>query len=352
MRQAQHTPDDLVDAPPQEWLDGAWRFRMKLPRAWHASPGSTLLPRAHEVTLLARYERDDPPAKLEVFGTLLEREVDAGDWLTHSYMLAGKTIERVAEPTRTAKVADVEATWGSDDTIRAGRFHATKQGSRMYLLICSTDAKHRDQLASLSAACAASFEPEKGADVSFSEVMRPHKAKTPVPWQMLLPASWIVEYGSSGEDVASLQAENIRRGDDDPGETVGKLAFAVLSRSAGKTPRDVAELYLSAVRDNGLDIGYENVSLEVARKPFSQSWYLVAPVAHEDLPGELRCRVMCHDDVWVLAGLLGLTRETNLQAWMQNKRALDVVTFGLKFKASSNKRLTPSDGAEHGPTTI
>jgi hypothetical protein len=61
---------------------------------------------------------------------------------------------------------------------------------------------------------------------------------------------------------------------------------------------------------------------------------------------------MCHDDVWVLAGLLGLTRETQLQAWMQNKRALDLMTFGLKFKTSRNTRLAPSDGAEHGQTTI
>ena len=67
MKEAQDMPGDLVDAPPQEWLDRAWRFRMKLPGAWRGSPGSTLLPKTHELTLLARYERDDPPAKLEIY---------------------------------------------------------------------------------------------------------------------------------------------------------------------------------------------------------------------------------------------------------------------------------------------
>jgi len=332
MTKAAAMTDDLVDAPPQEWLDSRWRFRMKLPRAWRGSPGSTLPPKANQLSLLARYERTDPPAKLEIFAAPLEREVDTSDWLAQCYMLAGKTVDAVGETTRSAKRAHVEASWNSDEGIHGGRFCAIKQGSRMYLLICSTTAQHRSQLAALSATPTDTFAAERAPDEPFSEDMRTHRATTPIGWELPLPTSWIVEQGSSSDDAASFQAENIRHDRDDPEETVGKMAFAVLARSAGKTARDVAELYLSAVRENGLDIGTENVTVEAAQKPFTQSWYLVASVACADLPGELRCRVMRHDDVCVLAGMLGLTRDNDLKAWMENKRALDVATFGLRLK--------------------
>jgi hypothetical protein len=42
---------------------------------------------------------------------------------------------------------------------------------------------------------------------------------------------------------------------------------------------------------------------------------------------------MCHPKAWVLAGMLGLTSQQDVGAWMQNKRALDLTTLGLKLRA-------------------
>jgi hypothetical protein len=56
-----------------------------------------------------------------------------------------------------------------------------------------------------------------------------------------------------------------------------------------------------------------------------------APVWRESMPGELRCTVLCHEHAWVLAALVGLTREERPAAWMQNRRALSLCAFGTRI---------------------
>ncbi|RLB61359.1 MAG: hypothetical protein DRI90_11575 [Deltaproteobacteria bacterium] len=323
---------DLVPAPPQEWLAEDWHFRVSVPRACTMVPGSTNPPALDELRLLARFERRKPSAEIAVLGALLDREVDALDWLEQSSALKCKQIVAVAEVARQGAQADVEVTWKNGKGDHAGRYYATKAGPRLFVLACSGAPDDQAQLADDFAAVIDTFEPCLEPTARYSEPMRRHGGETPIPWQLTLPVSWILEIGSSSEEADSFQAENLRRTSGGSAEMVGKLAFAVLARSAGETPREVATLYLDAVKDHGLTMGPETVNAEPAAEPFSQSWCLVAPVLRDDLPGELRCRVLCHPRVWVLAGVLGLTREDDVDAWMQNKRVLDLMMSTLRLK--------------------
>jgi hypothetical protein len=323
---------DLVDAPPQEWLAEDWHFRMKVPRACTMVPGSTNPPDLDELRLLARFERHKPSAEIAVLGALINREVDALDWLEQSSALKSKRIVAVAEVPHQGAQADVEVTWKNGTGDHAGRYYATKAGPRLFVVACTSGRDDQADLAAEFGAVIDTFEPCQEPTARYSEPMGRQGGETPIEWQLALPASWIVEIGSSSEEADSFQAENLRTPPGCPPEMVGKLAFAVLARSAGETPREIATLYLDAVSDHGLTLGSETVSAEPASEPFTQSWCLVAPVRRDDLPGELRCRVLCHPRVWVLAGVLGLTREDDVDAWMQNKRVLDVMMSTLRLK--------------------
>jgi hypothetical protein len=155
----------------------------------------------------------------------------------------------------------------------------------------------------------------------------------PVRWSVRVPESWNLEPGSKSPDIASFQAANVRSGDD-PGdeELVGKLACAVFARGLAKRPRDVAELYLGAVREHEISIDRDEFDEEEARRPFQRSWRLISGVDRGGVRGELRCRVMQHPEVWMLAGVLSPARDDDAAAWMQNKRALDVVTGAVRLE--------------------
>ena len=323
---------DLVEAPPQEWLDEDWHFSLQVPRACQVRPGTKHPPEVDELRLLARFERSKPAGEIAVFGTLLEREIDALDWLEQSPAMRNRRIVSLGEVERLGAEADVEVAWKNGTGDRSGRYFVTKAGPRLFVLACSSGTDDAPLLAGEFAAAIQSFAPKHDPKGRYAEPMRRHGGETPVPWQLTLPASWVLEMGSSSEEADSFQAENLRHPPGAPPEMVGKLAFAVLGRGAGETPRSIANLYLDAVAEHGLVLGDEEVAALDPVAPFTQSWSLIAQVRREELPGELRCRVLCHPRVWVLAGVLGLTREEDVDAWMQNKRVLDVMIATLRLK--------------------
>jgi hypothetical protein len=165
------------------------------------------------------------------------------------------------------------------------------------------------------------------------EPMRVESAATPVPWRVSIPASWKIDPGGGSDEVASFQATNLaHRGEPDE-EAVGKLVVAVFARGALGRPREVARLYLDALAEAGLRVHSDTFEEEPAAEPFDRSWILVSPASRSaSLPGEVRCRVMRHARVWVLAGALSPRAEDDRAAWMQAKRALDVATQTLRIK--------------------
>ena len=71
-------------------------------------------------------------------------------------------------------------------------------------------------------------------------------------------------------------------------------------------------------------------------RPLEQSRLLITPARLAGQEGvELRCRVGLAKGLWFIAGIVGPARHVNPFAWMQNKRALDVITGSLQFGGES-----------------
>jgi hypothetical protein len=314
----------------QEWLDARWRYHLRLPGQFRAYPGPPLEP-GRFPQLLARYERAEPLTTVEVRAAKLPFEVDAADWLASSAVLpiwaSGGDIASESKGRR----ALAQGEWNEGEERWAGRFVAHKAGPRMFVIGVRTPRSTAGLLE--EALERASFEPEHEDGGKFAEPLRKYGAATPIEWTTTLPASWIFDPGTRGPEAASFQAEKLQRVAGRPDELIGKLAFAVLARSIANTPRAVAALYLDALREHGLDVQFATVSTEHARRPFVGSWRLVAPVLRDTHAGEVHCRIACDERVWALGGVLSARREDHVDAWMQNKRALDLLFLGLRFKA-------------------
>lgn len=324
---------DLLPVVERRCPDEAWHFRISVPRGWSVGPGALAAPTADAPGELALLRRDDPPAELRVLGVPLDREVDPADWLDLSPLLDGKSVVSRQPVRTTAGIrGDVLSTWTEADRAHAGRFLATKIGGRLFLLTFRTPIEHYAALAADAARALGSFGPIDGSGGAYAERVQTHAEATPVRWAITLPGAWVLEPGSKGPDVASFQAENVRSERSEEDELVGKLACAVLARSSAKRPREVASAYLDAVRENDITIDRDDFQEEAAGQPFDRAWYLVSDVDRGGVGGELRCRVLLHRRVWMLAGVLSPRREDDAAAWMQNKRALDVVTGAVRLE--------------------
>jgi hypothetical protein len=323
---------DFIEVASQEWLDPAWHYRLRLPPAYRGEAGPPVGGRLDMLQLLARYGRPDVGAGIEVSATTLEREVAAADWLACAPMLGGRELVDGSEVDDGHGRAAVDVTWQDRDERWCGRVVCRKSGDRMFVLESSVPVRERDGAERELFGVLDSFEPALPPKEEFAEALRSHGSDKPVHWRTSLPASWIFEPGSEGDEAASFQAENRRQRVGEGDELVGKLAFAVLSRAMGATAREVAELYLSALRDHGLAVGAPTIDPRPARRPYLGIWQMVGQVWRDELPGELRCAVLCHPDAWILAGLVGLQREDSAEAWMQNKRALELCAFGTRIQ--------------------
>jgi hypothetical protein len=102
---------------------------------------------------------------------------------------------------------------------------------------------------------------------------------------------------------------------------------------------------LGSLRENQVTLGHIGFEEEAPPPPphngepapFAQSWLLCTPVEREGLAGELRCRVMRHKHLWVVGSVLGPARRDDVEAWMRNKRQLDLATSSLEISMKKPK---------------
>ena len=311
--------------------EAPWHHRVALRAGYSMKPDPLAVPASESPTSLGRFRREDPSTEIEIFGAVLGREVDPADWLDASPLVAGaRVVSRHVEPAAAGARGSVVAALGDG---RVARLFAAKWGARVLALRCVTRADDYPALAEELLVTLRSLEPVDPGGGRFAEPMHTETASAPLSWKTSIPASWKVEPGGGDEDVASFQATNLALRGDPEEEPVGKLAFAVFARGALKRPREVASFYLDALAEGGLRVQSDAFEEEPAEDPFEHAWLLTSPVARSQcLPGEVRCRVMRHERVWVLAGLLSPRAEDDRAAWMQDKRALDVVTQTLRIK--------------------
>lgn len=327
---------DFISIEQTRCKDPIWHFKMGLPHGCKLGPQGEDPPGVDAPSTLALYHRDNPPMDIEVIGIQAIREVDPADYLDCLMEAEGKQVlSRKPVPMRAGVVGDCVAVWEADGKSFAGRFFCTKWGPRLFLICFRTPKEHYETLAEDCFVSIATFSVLDDSLGLFSEKVHTLNDTVPVPWRVILPESWVIQAEpNAGNKVSSFQAAQTPVV---PSKTLevlyGKLSFAVIARSEAKSGRAAANAYLSAVRDLGIQIENDQFAEEPAAEPFERSWLLVSPIQKGANPGELRCRVLMHAQAWVVAGVVGPTRKESALAWMQNKRAIDILTSTLKLKS-------------------
>ncbi len=328
--------DDFFSVTQTRCVDRRWHFQVGVHRASKAGPGGEAPPEGQEIQSLGLFQRESPPADVEILGMALGIEIDPADWLEEFLRLHGmEVVSRRPVRMLAGVVGDVVARWSAEGGSFAGRFFATKWGPRLFLLWGRTGLASYPELAEDFFVSVMTFRVLDDSLGLFAEKVRTVAGGEPISWKAMVPGSWKVEPENAREGVGAFQASLISPAEEGGAaqqELLGKLSFAVVSRAKATKAREVARKYFDALRD--LDIDLESTALveEEASAPYEQSWLLVSPFNRKGGTGEVRCRILQHPRAWVVAGVVGPNREADVAAWMQCKRALDIAALALELR--------------------
>jgi len=326
----------LIDRSP----DPAWHFKLNLHRETRIAPEGKVTPTiAEPFQTLALFQRPDPLADLEIFGVHLPVEIDTADWLA-LWLERHKMVVNSSRPLNTPRgmLGDCVCTWDTPGGPFAGRFAALRWGGRVFFLALRTPLNFYPAIADDFFAAAASFAPEQvDADALNGEVHQKIEIPLPLPATVTLPASYTIAMDVSDARISAYGGDQQMRADLPDDAAFGKLNFLLAEAALADHPAKAAALYLTPLMKNPITMGGDEFAEEGAMGAFGQSWLLVSPATFsppgaEAIACEVRCRVMWHEKAWFVAGVLGPARHVGPIAWMRNKRALDVVTFGVVLK--------------------
>lgn len=317
--------------------DEHWHFAMYLPADVVCAHEGALSPELDASTSLGLYQTSKPAVDFEVMGSWLRYEIDPADWLDAQLEVLGYEVQS-RRPVRLANgtAGDAVATWSHDQRAYVGRFMAAKYGARLYTVCCRTSADDYDRVATSMFTAAASLRPLHEWPGIFAETVSFVEDDAPFDWKVALPKSWQVVQHPGDDEGAWFEASHLAptAPDEQLGERDGRLALAVMTRGSAKRPRDAANVYLTALEDNGTRIADADFLDDISDEPFSQAWYLTSSIEREGVRGEVRCRVMMHEHAWIVGGVVGPSRDDDQDAWMRNKRALDIATTTLEVDTS------------------
>jgi hypothetical protein len=335
--------DGLVMVEQTGLADSMWHFAVAV------ADGSEVIVQPLEEPSLAQrtqsltlFRQAQPEADVEILGHLLADEIDPHDWLTRAVLNDGREIRSSKPRHLLAGVAgDIVATWSLDGEPFAGRFVATKWGPRLFVVSCRTRLADYPSLAGQFLRTVASFEALDTSHGDFAEHVHMVEAEAPLPWKVGVPESWYVQLHSAGDEGSWFDAMHQAPSPtgEQSGEIDGRLSFAVMARSVAQRPREAGNVLLRALTDNEVDIEQadferDDAVLPACRTDLPDAWSLVTPIRRGEAEGELRCRVMMHEHAWIVAGVLGPSVEVDDDAWMRNKRMLDLTTTTLEMGES------------------
>jgi len=354
-----YTPEELgelfirvgVDTAP----DPKWHYRLAVPTATKMRPnvGRVAPTPQAPVQSLGLFYREDVQMDLEIIGVLLGREIDPVHWLEMYLEFNQLEVAAMKQlPLSGGIVGDAVCEWKVEGRPFAGRFVALKFGPRLYVVCCRASSEVYASNADDFFVTLTQFGAIDDSLGICAEPVLKVGAAEPVPWQLFVPQSWQVspEEGTSGfqaamgapspvdPPVASCWtnfpgADPAPAVDLPPAESyMGKMAVTLAPLSSVPTPEDAQSAALETFREAGLDLQLEEFAEEPPQGALELSRLLVTPARIGGQAGvELRCRVGLSHGLWFVAGIVGPARAVNPFAWMQNKRALDVVTGSLQF---------------------
>ncbi|HHH30293.1 MAG TPA: hypothetical protein ENK57_18395 [Polyangiaceae bacterium] len=314
-----------------------WHFSIYLPADAVSAEVGTSLPDFGQTESLARFQVPDVPLDIEVLGHWLEYEIDPADWLDGELEdLGHRVVSRMRTPTNNGVAGDVVAEWDHEDETYAGRFMAAKWGPRLFVVATRTRASSYAAHATSCFIAAASLRPLVSWPNRFAEGVTLVEMSQPFDWSVAIPSSWDVVEHDPTEDGSWFDAAHQAPclPDEQAGERDGRLSMAVMTRACATSPRDAANVYIRALRDNDVILDTPRLDdLDVSER-FLQGWRITTAVSRHGAGGELTCVVLLHEHAWVVAGVLGPTRDDDRDAWMRNRRALDVVIETLELDLS------------------
>jgi len=289
-------------------------------------------PKREELESLSIFHREEPAVDIEVFGTPIQFEIDAADWLDRVLRIQKK--EPVSKKTvamRAGNIGDVVATWEVDGRAFAGRHFATKWGPRLFLLCSRTAYDDYNKSAQDFFHTMSTFSVLDNSLGLFAENVKYAEGTAPIMWRIPMPLSWLCKREPATDRVSSFQAmqmvPKVSKGD--PG--YGVLSFAIVDRPVASNYQSVANAYLEALAENGVELVHTDFVGDAVSDPWEGAWFLQTEAKTGSGVGDVRCRVLLHDKVWVIAGVLGPGREQDSLAWMRNKRVLDIASRALEL---------------------
>jgi hypothetical protein len=337
-----HALFPALDAKPPEGYDyvvddragdAQWHYAMFLQDGVELAGGDPEIPEEGTTTRLALYQLPKPHADIEVMVHLMRYEINPADWLERAVAEAGrKVISSRHRGEDTGAHGDVLAVWSHEGEKFAGRFVASKWGKRLFVICCRTSYQDFDELAESFWFAVESLHPLEFEEGALTEDLNVVEEESPLDWKVLIPKSWDLQRYPSTADGAWFDAMHLAPApfDEQLGDHDGRLSMAVLPRTAAKKPRDASNLLLNALRENDVVIENNDFVPDGGPDPW-QYWFLITPITRYGAPGELRCRVMMSDDAWVVAAVMGPALEDDYEAWMRNKRVLDIATDSLEI---------------------
>ncbi len=327
-------PTDVRTIEEVRGPDAAWHFRLAVRWPCDVAPlDADPVPALGEPKRLLLLRRDNPPHDIQVVGHFIDVELDPHHFLEDLLREQGRHIVSVSPiPLASGVAGDMVATWEHEGAAYAGRFFASKWGTRIFVVSAQSRRDHYARIADDFFDTIASFEAieeEHGDTGPLGELVQRVDVEQPVAWRSVVPDSWRVQLSPPEGVVAGFTASNI---DGDLSSVNGMLSVGVAKRKVAKKPRKAARMYLDAIKFNDIDLEHQDFLDEPTRKPYRRTWCCVTNCMMGDAPGEMRCRVMMSKQFWVVAGLLGPRRADDPVAWMRNKRAFDLATESLEIE--------------------
>ena len=297
--------------------------------------------------------REDVEADVEVYGVRLRFEVDPANWLEDWLRFNGlRPAAMLRWPLPGGVSGDAVAEWDGQGGRFAGRFATFKSGSRLFVVCCRAKRDVYEKIADDFFLALTQFKLVQSDPTPLAEPVRVASGPNPVPWKMLVPASWAVTALDADGDGGTIQAAAQSPAESDVGAVSAASHFFEDRRpswdpstwaaqlSATIAPGDVIgswaaaqDLCTSTLRDAGLGLEERDFVEEAPLGLFEESHALVTPATLRGEPGaEARCRVARAGDFWLVSAAVGVSRPVNPHAWMRNARAHDLVAQTLELE--------------------
>jgi len=313
--------------------DNQYHFVLAINKNWKVVDIAIKIPdKEKPIGKIALFKRiEEYPAEIEINSFILSREINPSDWLncwlsnnSYSYY-DGRII-----PSSYGTIGDYLATRQIDNETYVYRFISIKDANRLFLLTCRVNEQFYEFVSEEFLMAIQTFQLINPQQIRFSEEMKAYPAQKPVPAQFIFPSSWAVQSDKhSPVKGVSFNLLNFKNQD-----VMGFFSFISIPNDYEKNYTGLLDNYLTQLQNNQITI-QTDYQLSEADNQFSER---VKKIWQGKLNGhtqkgvlDIYCRIIEHENAWILIAMLGPDKKTNVEAEMINRRAYTIALETFKF---------------------